>query len=232
MRDVFPVGSANLAWRPGFPMRACNAPTGDGRLAEGATASSWSQPMMMTFPSAALARQREGAEPPKAGPEFGRGCLKRQRHVRRCSTAPQVRNVVLAVELSACVARSRAGEGRIAGPFPAVRLKSDSLGRGAADAIFQGMALAEEYAVVGRIRGKGCVQTRNLGRAYGIQISMDLSGRYVVAWRWGRIGLPGQTRRKTFAAGDDAARHLRALLQRPYTAPHRLDVPYRSVNDT
>jgi predicted DNA-binding WGR domain protein len=117
-----------------------------------------------------------------------------------------------------------------------VRLKSDSVGRAAADAIppfsyCSDMALADTYAHVDDIHLEARDETRNVRRAYRIQVSMDLFGHTVVEWWWGRIGTAGQARRRSFPESDEAARHLRALLRRRDTAPRRLGVRYVPVNE-
>lgn len=70
---------------------------------------------------------------------------------------------------------------------------------------------------------------RNIRRSYGIEMTMDLFGMFVVDLRWGRIGTHGQAKRLSFPDRAAAERHIAATLRRRSTAENRIGVPYRHM---
>ncbi|MEH3124091.1 MAG: WGR domain-containing protein [Sphingomonas phyllosphaerae] len=67
---------------------------------------------------------------------------------------------------------------------------------------------------------------RGIYRRWRLQAARDLFGRITVETAWGRIGAPGRTLMRSFAAEDDALRYVRALLGRRVGAPRRLGTGY------
>lgn len=88
------------------------------------------------------------------------------------------------------------------------------------------MGLADDLADAARIHLVACDDARNIRRGYRIECSGDLFGHHVVDWSWGRIGTAGQSRRVSFASGDEAGRFMRSLLLRRDTAPKRIGMAY------
>ncbi|MFK3890598.1 WGR domain-containing protein [Sphingomonas sp. NPDC079357] len=70
---------------------------------------------------------------------------------------------------------------------------------------------------------------RGVHRRWRMQAARDLFGRFTVETAWGRIGAPGRTLMRSFAAEDEALRYVRALLRRRASAPRRLGVRYLAV---
>lgn len=70
---------------------------------------------------------------------------------------------------------------------------------------------------------------RNIHRRWRLHAARDLFGRVTVETAWGRIGAPGRTLTRSFAAEDEALRYVRALLRRRAGAPRRLGTAYRLV---
>ena len=55
--------------------------------------------------------------------------------------------------------------------------------------------------------------TRNLHRAYGLQLARSLFGHWGVQRVWGRVGLPGRSHTEWFASAGEAERALRRKLR-------------------
>jgi predicted DNA-binding WGR domain protein len=72
--------------------------------------------------------------------------------------------------------------------------------------------------------------TRNLARQYTISLARDMFGRWVVDYRWGRVGTAGQGRRASFADDVAAQVFIGQLLKRRAGATRRIGVPYRQVS--
>jgi predicted DNA-binding WGR domain protein len=69
---------------------------------------------------------------------------------------------------------------------------------------------------------------RGVYRRWRLQAARDLFGRVTVETAWGRIGAPGRTLVRSFAAEDEALRYVSALLRRRAGAPRRIGVGYRT----
>ena len=70
---------------------------------------------------------------------------------------------------------------------------------------------------------------RGVHRRWRLQAARDLFGRVTVETAWGRIGAPGRTLTRSFAAEDDALRYVRALLRRRAGATRRLGTAYMTA---
>lgn len=70
---------------------------------------------------------------------------------------------------------------------------------------------------------------RGVHRRWRLQAARDLFGRVTVETAWGRIGAPGCTLVRSFAAEEEALRYVRALLRRRAGAPRRLGTGYRAA---
>lgn len=73
---------------------------------------------------------------------------------------------------------------------------------------------------------------RNIHRRYAVEASPDLFGAIVVRTAWGRIGARGQEKTVSFAAIEDAQRHVRATLRRRATSPKRNGVAYEITDSS
>ena len=89
------------------------------------------------------------------------------------------------------------------------------------------MGLAEDFADAQRVHLVAWDEARNIRRGYCIERSVDLFGHHIMDWSWGRLGTAGQSRRVSFANGDEARRFVRSLLLRRDTAPKRLGIAYQ-----
>lgn len=67
---------------------------------------------------------------------------------------------------------------------------------------------------------------RGVFRRWRMQAARDLFGRVTVQTAWGRVGAPGRTLTRSFAAEDEALRYVHALLRRRAGAPRRLGTGY------
>ena len=78
------------------------------------------------------------------------------------------------------------------------------------------------------------LQARDAGanrqRAWRLEAGRDLFGAWTTEVQFGRIGRPGRTLRRAFAAEADAQAFVRARLRRRATALARIGVAYRCVD--
>ena len=64
-------------------------------------------------------------------------------------------------------------------------------------------------------------------RAYEITVAQDLFGDWIVEMTYGRIGMAGRSKVRSFPGIEDAASAVGASLRRRATLPRRLGVAYR-----
>ncbi len=75
-------------------------------------------------------------------------------------------------------------------------------------------------------------RTRNIARRYTIVVSRDLFGSAIVQFSWGRIGTRGQSRTVSFGEACEAERFVMQLLHRRASAPRRIGIAYRVVDNS
>jgi WGR domain len=77
------------------------------------------------------------------------------------------------------------------------------------------------------------LQARDAGanrqRAWRLEAGRDLFGAWTTEVQFGRIGCPGRTLRRAFAAEAELRSFVRMRLRRRATAPARIGVAYRCV---
>ena len=64
-------------------------------------------------------------------------------------------------------------------------------------------------------------------RAYGIDVSRDLFGAWMVEMSYGRIGTIGRTKVRSFRTTEQAQAQVDVCLRKRSTAPRRIGVDYR-----
>jgi predicted DNA-binding WGR domain protein len=77
------------------------------------------------------------------------------------------------------------------------------------------------------IRLEARAPERRCFRSYEIAAGQDLFGLWMVEMSYGRIGVQGRTKTRSFCSRSNAIRQVQACLQRRATAPRRIGVPYR-----
>jgi predicted DNA-binding WGR domain protein len=63
-------------------------------------------------------------------------------------------------------------------------------------------------------------------RAYEIEVGADLFGAWLVEMNYGRIGITGRSKIRSFATIEDAQAQVHACLRKRATAPRRIGVAY------
>ena len=64
-------------------------------------------------------------------------------------------------------------------------------------------------------------------RAYGIDVSQDLFGAWMVEMSYGRIGTMGRTKVRSFGTTEQAQEQVDVCLRKRSTAPQRIGVAHR-----
>jgi predicted DNA-binding WGR domain protein len=64
-------------------------------------------------------------------------------------------------------------------------------------------------------------------RAYGIDVSQDLFGAWMVEMNYGRIGTMGRTKVRSFGTTEQVQAKVDICLRKRSTAPRRIGVDYR-----
>jgi hypothetical protein len=80
-----------------------------------------------------------------------------------------------------------------------------------------------------RIELRACDPAANRRRAWRLEAGRDLFGAWATEVQFGRIGRPGRTVRRAFAAEPELKAFVRARLRRRATAPARIGVAYRCL---
>ena len=81
-----------------------------------------------------------------------------------------------------------------------------------------------------RIELRACDPAANRRRAWRLEAGRDLFGAWTTEVQFGRIGCPGRTLRRAFAAEPELRAFVRARLRRRASAPARIGVAYRYVS--